>query len=95
MKAGIFPLTKKDGLPEIGEALYKSLSKVFPVDYDLSGSIGKRYYRQDELGTPYCITIDHQTKEDNTVTLRERDSTKQERISLDKVRDFLIDHVNG
>lgn len=95
VKAGIFPLTKKDGLPEIGEALHKSLSKVFPVDYDLSGAIGKRYYRQDELGTPYCITIDHQTKEDSTVTVRERDSKTQERISLDKVRDFLIDHVNG
>lgn len=95
VKAGIFPLTKKDGLPEIGQSLHKSLSKLFPVDYDVSGSIGKRYYRQDELGTPYCITIDHQTKEDQTVTMRERDSTNQERISIDKVRDFLIDHITA
>lgn len=93
VKAGIFPLMKKDGLPEIGEQIYKSLSKTFPVDYDLSGAIGKRYYRQDELGTPYCITIDHQSKEDGTVTVRERDTKTQERISMDRLREYLVDHL--
>ncbi len=89
VKAGIFPLVKKDGLPEIAENLFKELIILFPVEIDLTGSIGKRYYRQDELGTPYCITIDYETKENHTVTIRERDTTEQIRISMDKVKDFL------
>lgn len=94
VKAGIFPLVKKDGLPEIAEKLYRDLKKHFPVEYDESGSIGKRYYRQDELGTPFCFTVDYETKENQTVTVRYRDTTQQERISIDKVKEFLENHIN-
>ncbi len=89
IKAGIFPLVKKDGLPEIAQKLYLELRKDFIVEYDETGSIGKRYYRLDELGTPYCITIDYETREHQTVTIRERDTTKQMRISIDQVKEFL------
>jgi glycyl-tRNA synthetase len=93
VKAGIFPLVKKDGLPEIAEKLFNDLIKYYPVEIDVSGSIGKRYYRQDELGTPFCITIDYETKENHTVTIRERDSTEQIRISIEKVIDYLKDNI--
>ena len=63
------------------------------VDYDDSGSIGKRYRRQDEIGTPYVVTVDYQTKEDGTITIRERDTMQQKRISLDRLEDFLKDMV--
>ena len=86
VKAGIFPLQKKDGLPEIAEKIYQQLSCHYPVDIDHVGSIGKRYYRQDELGTPFCFTVDYQTKEDQTVTLRFRDTTKQQRIPLTQIQ---------
>ncbi|MCS7205155.1 MAG: glycine--tRNA ligase [Leptospiraceae bacterium] len=94
VKAGIFPLVKKDGLPEIAKKLYLDLKKHFPVDYDESGSIGKRYYRQDELGTPFCITIDYETKNNQTVTIRFRDTTEQIRISIDQVKNFLQEKMN-
>lgn len=93
VKVGIFPLQKKDGLPEIARNIYKDLSRHFTVEYDQTGSIGKRYYRQDELGTPYCVTVDYDTKEQNTVTLRERDSTKQERVSIDRLKSVLIEKL--
>jgi glycyl-tRNA synthetase len=93
VKAGIFPLVKKDGLPEIAEKIYQELISYFPVEIDVSGSIGKRYYRQDELGTPYCITVDYETKENQTVTIRERDSTEQIRISIDKILSFLQEKI--
>ncbi len=94
VKAGIFPLVKKDGLPEIAEKIYINLKKYIPIELDFAGSIGKRYYRQDELGTPYCITIDYETKENQTVTIRERDTTHQIRIYIDKIWDFLKDKLN-
>lgn len=94
VKCGIFPLVKKDGLSEIAENIYKDLIKKIPVELDFSGSIGKRYYRQDELGTPYCITVDYQTKEDQTVTIRERDTTEQIRISIDQSWVFLKDKLD-
>lgn len=94
VKCGIFPLVKKDGLSEIAENIYKDLIKKIPVELDFSGSIGKRYYRQDELGTPYCITVDYQTKEDQTVTIRERDTTEQIRISIDQIWVFLKDKLD-
>ena len=94
VKAGIFPLQKKDGLFEIADRIYKQLCRTFVVDLDHSGSIGKRYYRQDELGTPFCFTVDYQTKEDNTLTVRYRDSLKQERIPLNQVLTFLSDKLN-
>ena len=85
VKAGLFPLQKKDGLPEISEKIYKSLRRKYTIEMDNTGSIGKRYYRQDELGTPYCITVDYQTKEDETVTLRYRNDGRQERIPIKQI----------
>jgi len=81
----VFPLLNKDGLPEKAFEIYKCLRYCFRAMYDDSGSIGKRYYRQDEVGTAFCITIDHQTLEDQTVTVRERDTTKQERVKIDRL----------
>jgi glycyl-tRNA synthetase len=80
IKAAIFPLVKKDGQPEFAADLYRSLKQRWNVFYDEKGSIGKRYRRQDESGTPFCVTVDHQTMEDGTVTLRDRDTTEQERV---------------
>lgn len=81
----VFPLVKKDGLPEIAEKIFTEIQTEYSAFFDIGGSIGKRYRRQDEAGTPYGITIDHQTLEDNTVTLRDRDTMKQIRIPADKV----------
>ena len=89
IKAVICPLVKKDGLPEKAMSVFETLNKEFPCIYDEQGSIGKRYYRQDEAGTPFGITLDHQTLEDNSVTIRERDSMKQTRISIDKISLFI------
>lgn len=89
IKAAVFPLVKKDGLPDVAHAIVNSLRKDFKVFYDESGSVGRRYRRQDEAGTPFCITVDHQTLEDGTVTVRDRDSMEQTRISKDRVLAFL------
>ncbi|MTK13476.1 MAG: glycine--tRNA ligase [Clostridiaceae bacterium] len=86
-KAAILPLTKK--LSEKSSELYSKLQKEFNVDYDEAGSIGKRYRRQDEAGTPYCITVDFDTLEDDTVTIRDRDTMQQFRIKIDEIRDFI------
>lgn len=93
VKAGIFPLVKKDGLVEIAEKIYSDLANHFPVDFDTSGAIGKRYYRQDELGTPFCITVDYDTKEDQTVTIRERDSKEQQRVKIEKLKDMIAEKI--
>jgi glycyl-tRNA synthetase len=95
IKAAIFPLVKKDGMPEKAEAITKSLRKHFPVFYDEKGAIGRRYRRQDEIGTPYCITVDNQTLVDDTVTIRDRDSTKQERIAVRELLPFLLEKILG
>ena len=83
VKAAVFPLVKKDGLPDVARRLYRELKQHFNVFYDEKGAVGRRYRRQDEAGTPYGITVDGQTLEDNTVTLRDRDSLEQIRIKLD------------
>ena len=88
-KCAILPLVKKDGLPEIATNLKDKLKLKYNVIYDEKDAIGKRYRRQDAIGTPYCITIDHQTNQDKTVTIRERDSMKQKRISIDNIESFL------
>ncbi|HET9947529.1 MAG TPA: glycine--tRNA ligase [Longimicrobiales bacterium] len=86
IKAAVFPLVKKDGMPEIAEKLHAELRRAaIPSFYDVSGAIGRRYRRQDEIGTPWCITVDGQTVEDGTVTIRERDSLAQVRVASDKV----------
>jgi glycyl-tRNA synthetase len=89
IKAGIFPLTKKEGMPEFAEKLASDLRPHFPVFLDESGAIGRRYRRQDEIGTPWCITIDGQTMVDGTVTVRDRDTLAQERIAATALRDVL------
>jgi glycyl-tRNA synthetase len=93
IKAAVFPLMKKDGLDEKAKAIYHSLRDHWYVEYDDSGNIGKRYRRQDELGTPFCITIDYDTLKDSTVTVRERDSMSQERIAIDQLKHYLVDRL--
>ena len=89
IKAAIFPLTKKDGQPALAHRIVDDLRALFPVDYDESGSIGKRYRRQDEVGTPFCVTIDPQSTTDDTVTVRDRDSLAQERVSAGQLKAYL------
>ncbi len=84
-KGAVFPLLRKDGQPERARRIYDALRRQFPVDYDQAGSIGKRYRRQDEVGTPFGITVDHQTMQDGTVTLRDRDAMSQVRVAEDRV----------
>ena len=91
VKVAIFPLTKKDGLPDKAREIFNQLRLDLNCQYEEKDNIGKRYRRQDAIGTPYCITVDHQTLEDNTVTIRERDSMKQERISIDQVRQVALE----
>ncbi|MDZ4851837.1 MAG: glycine--tRNA ligase [Pirellulaceae bacterium] len=85
IKAAIFPLVKKDGMPEVAQEIYGALKKHMNVFYDEKGAVGRRYRRQDEAGTPYCLTVDGQTLQDRTVTLRDRDSLEQHRIKIDDV----------
>ncbi|MHB1422051.1 MAG: glycine--tRNA ligase [Gemmataceae bacterium] len=85
IKAAILPLVNKEGMPEIAQRFYRELKRDFNVFYDDKGAVGRRYRRQDEAGTPYCFTIDGQTLQDNTVTIRDRDTLKQERLPLAEV----------
>ncbi|BAV09059.1 glycyl-tRNA synthetase [Filimonas lacunae] len=93
VKLAILPLTKKDGLPEIARELMDECKQHFRCFYEEKDAIGKRYRRQDAIGTPFCITIDHQTKEDQTVTIRHRDSMLQERVPLSKVREIVTQAI--
>jgi glycyl-tRNA synthetase len=92
---GVFPLVSRDGLPEKAREVYLELKKDFDVFYDEAGSIGKRYARADEIGTSYGITIDYQTLKENTVTIRDRDSTKQVRVELKNLKELLQKMLNG
>jgi glycyl-tRNA synthetase len=92
-KAAIFPLLKKDGLPELSESIMNSLKFDFNLAYDEKDTIGKRYRRHDAIGTPFCITVDHQSIVDKTVTIRDRDTMKQSRIKIDELKSFLDQHV--
>ena len=83
VKVAVLPLVNKDGQPEIAREIYQDLRRRMPAEYDTGGSIGKRYRRQDEIGTPWGVTVDHQTLQDRTVTLRDRDSLEQTRIAID------------
>jgi glycyl-tRNA synthetase len=93
VKAAVLPLVKKDGMPEIAHAIEKDLRRHFNVFYDEKGAIGRRYRRMDEIGTPYCITVDGETSEQGTVTVRERDSMQQERIPKENVATYLFDRM--
>ena len=83
VKAAILPLVKKDGMPEVAKEIYTALKQKFNVFYDEKAAVGRRYRRQDEIGTPYCITVDTQTLTDRTVTIRDRDTLEQWRIKID------------
>jgi len=89
IKAAVFPLVKKDGMPEYSKRILDDLRGKFKTFFDLSGSIGRRYRRQDEAGTPFCITVDNETLENDTVTIRERDSMVQERVSTSNIVNYL------
>ncbi|MDP9175605.1 MAG: glycine--tRNA ligase [Planctomycetota bacterium] len=95
IKLGIFPLVNKDGMPEVAEKLFLDLRTTYTCEYDPKQAIGKRYARMDEIGTPFCFTVDGQTAQDQTITVRHRDSMKQERIGLDKTKTFLAEHLGA
>jgi glycyl-tRNA synthetase len=93
VKAAVFPLVKKDGMPEIAQDIYRALKKRWNAFYDEKGAVGRRYRRQDEAGTPFCITVDGQTLTDKTVTIRDRDSLKQWRVKIDDVESELAQRL--
>ena len=95
IKAAVFALTKKDGMPDMAHRIASELRPHFPVDYDETGSIGKRYRRQDEVGTPFCVTVDTDSVKDGTVTVRDRDTLKQDRISADALVGYLKERLPG
>ena len=93
VKAAVLPLVKKDGLPELAQSIIDELQWEFNVLYDEKDAVGRRYRRQDALGTPFCITVDHQSLEDNTVTIRHRDSMEQERVAIDDLGSIISEAV--
>ncbi|MFH2036873.1 MAG: glycine--tRNA ligase [Candidatus Zixiibacteriota bacterium] len=95
IKAAVFPLVKKDGMPEVAMKIYTELKKRFKMFYDEAGSVGRRYARMDEAGTPFCITVDGQTLEDETVTVRDRDSMEQTRHKINELEDYLAKRIEG
>lgn len=95
IKLAILPLTRKDGLPEIAKELYNECKLQFKCFYEEKATIGRRYRRMDALGTPFCVTVDHQTKEDGTVTIRYRDSMEQERIPMNEVKSLVMNAIHS
>jgi glycyl-tRNA synthetase len=93
IKLAVLPLTKKDGLPEIAEQIITDCKPHFRCFYEEKDSIGKRYRRMDALGTPFCVTVDHQTKEDNTVTIRHRDTMQQERVEISELKNLVLNTI--
>jgi glycyl-tRNA synthetase len=94
VKLAVMPLVKKDGLPEIAEKIVHDLRFDFNCQYDDKDSIGRRYRRQDAIGTPYCITIDHDTLNDNSVTIRNRDSMEQYRVEISRLPEIIKENVS-
>jgi glycyl-tRNA synthetase len=94
LKLAVLPLTKKDGLPELARELMDECKPHFRCFYEEKDAIGKRYRRMDAIGTPFCVTIDHQTKEDNTVTIRYRDSMQQERVPMNKIKELVLNAIS-
>lgn len=95
VKAAVFPLVKRDGMPEMARKIYEELAKRYLVYYDDGGAVGRRYRRQDEAGTPFCITVDSQSLEDQTVTIRDRDSMAQIRVAADKLVSWVDEKLNS
>jgi glycyl-tRNA synthetase len=93
IKVGVFPLMKKDGLPEVADEVYRAVRRRFNAFYDDSGAIGRRYRRMDEAGTPFCVTVDQETLAERTVTVRDRDAMTQERVSIDRLLEYLTPKV--
>ena len=93
-KAAVLPLVKKDGLPEIARKIIDELKFDFNVSYDEKDAIGRRYRRQDAVGTPFCITVDHETKNDDTVTIRLRDTMEQKRIKISELKSIISKEVS-
>ncbi len=93
-KAAVLPLVKKDGLPEVARKIIEDLKWDFNVAYDEKDAVGRRYRRQDALGTPFCITVDHQTLEDETVTIRHRDTMKQDRVKIVELKSIIENEVS-
>ncbi|MBA3580058.1 MAG: glycine--tRNA ligase [Gemmatimonadaceae bacterium] len=93
IKAGVFPLVKKDGMPEMAQKLSAELRAAFPVFYDDSGAIGRRYRRQDEVGTPFCVTVDGESLAEGTVTIRDRDTLQQIRLPAEQVRAHISERI--
>jgi glycyl-tRNA synthetase len=93
VKAAVLPLVRKDGQPEVAREIVDLLRQRMQVEYDEGGSVGKRYRRQDEIGTPWCLTVDHQTLEDRTVTVRDRDTLAQERVAIDELPALLTERL--
>ena len=94
VKVAVLPLVKKDGLPEVAEKLMKDLMYRFDCRYEEKDTIGKRYRRQDAIGTPFCITVDHDSLEDHCVTVRDRDTMQQERVPIADLRTLIDRKVN-
>ena len=94
VKLCVMPLVKKDGLPEMARKIIDDLKFHFNCQYDEKDTVGKRYRRQDAIGTPYCVTVDYDTLKDNTVTLRFRDTMEQERVGIDQLRGIIEDKVS-
>lgn len=94
IKAAVLPLVKKDGLPELARKICDQLKFDFNLMYEEKDSIGKRYRRMDAIGTPFCITVDHESANDNSVTIRHRDSMKQERVQIDRLNEIIDREVN-
>jgi len=90
----ILPLVKKDGLPEMAQKIVDSLKLDFNLQYDDKDAVGRRYRRQDAIGTPFCITVDYDTIQDHTVTIRERDSMKQERVNISELHKIIQDKTS-
>ncbi|MGO2779161.1 His/Gly/Thr/Pro-type tRNA ligase C-terminal domain-containing protein, partial [Glutamicibacter arilaitensis] len=95
VKAAVLPLSRNENLSPKAKDLAAELRKRWNIDFDDAGAIGRRYRRQDEIGTPFCITVDFDTLDDQAVTIRERDTMAQERVSLDQVTAYLSERLNG
>jgi glycyl-tRNA synthetase len=95
IKLAVFPLVRRDGMPELATEIYRGLSRRWNAFYDDGGSIGRRYRRQDEAGTPFCITVDGESVSERTVTVRDRDSMEQARVGTDRLEEWLADRIEG
>jgi glycyl-tRNA synthetase len=94
VKAAVLPLVGKEGQPELAREVHRAVRERVQAEYDEGGAIGRRYRRQDEIGTPFCLTIDHQSFEDRTITLRDRDSLAQERLPIEGIAEEVERRVN-